>query len=129
MLRSMSTVRAFSGETYRTRQRSASAGPGSGARRSMHQKKAGSVLPLPVGADISVCWPAATDRQPPSWTSVGAGKAPENQARAAGENRSRTVGIGLSLLPRVGASKPEVAQQLLGAQVTPGGEDRLALLQ
>src|SRR5260370_23958346 len=63
----------------------------------MHQKKAASVLPLPVGADIRVCWPAATDRQPPSWTSVGAAKAPENQARAAGENRSRTVGIGSSL--------------------------------
>src|ERR1700694_1297069 len=95
----------------------------------MHQKKAANVLPLPVGADIQVCWPAATDRQPPSWTSVGAGKAPENQARAAGENRSRTVGIGLSLLPGAGASKPEVLQQLLGAQVAPGGKDRPAVLQ
>src|ERR1700694_6091992 len=79
----------------------------------MHQKKAANVLPLPVGADIQVCWPAATDRQPPSWTSVGAGKAPENQARAAGENRSRTVGIGFSLLPWSTQSKPELLEQLL----------------
>src|ERR1700674_1679889 len=127
--RSISTVRAFSGETYSTRQRSASAGTGCTASRSMHQKNAASVLPLPVGADIRVCCPAATDLQPPSWTSVGAGKAPANQARAAGENRSRTGGIGLSLLPRVGGSKPEVPQQLLGAQVAPGGENRPALLQ
>jgi hypothetical protein len=41
---------------------------------------------------------------------VGAAKAPENQARAAGENRSRPVGIGFSLLPRVRRSKPEVLQ-------------------
>src|SRR2546425_12495947 len=95
----------------------------------MHQRNAASVLPLPVGADIRVCWPAATDRQPPSWTSVGAGKAPENQTRAAGENRSRTVAIGLSVLPRVGASKAEVLQQLFPGQVAPGGEDRPALLQ
>src|SRR2546430_7609159 len=88
----------------------------------MHQRKAASVLPLPVGADIRVCWPAATDRQPPSWTSVGAGKAPENQARAAGENRSRTVGIGLSLLPRHTPSKLEVPQQLVRALMPAGGE-------
>src|ERR1700737_615558 len=119
----MSTVNAFRGETYSTRHRSASAGTGSFASWSMHQKKAASVLPLPVGADISVCWPSATERQPPSWTSVGAGKAPENQARAAGENRSRTVGIGLSLFTRCPASKPELLQRFLGAQVAPGGED------
>src|SRR6266481_5341794 len=66
----------------------------------MHQKKAASVLPLPVGADIRVCWPPATERQPPSWTSVGAWNAPENQARAAGENRSKTGGMDFSLSPR-----------------------------
>src|SRR6202171_1755675 len=116
-LRSISTVSAFRGETYSTRQRSASAGTGSFASWSMHQKKAASVLPLSVGADISVCCPAATERQPPSWTSVGAGKAPENQARAAGENRSKTVGIGFSLLPSAGRSKPERLEQLLWRQV------------
>jgi len=117
-LRSMSTVSALSGETYNTRQRSASAGTGSVANRSMHQKKAASVLPLPVGADIRVCWPAATDRQPPSWTSVGVGKAPENQARAAGENRSRTVVMGLSLLTSSRRSKPERAKQFLRRHMT-----------
>src|SRR2546428_12518957 len=114
-LRWMWTVSALSGETYNTRQRSASAGTGSVANRSIHQKKAASVLPLPVGADIRVCWPAATDRQPPSWTSVGAAKAPENQARAAGENRSRTVGIDLRLGARI--SKPERANQFPRRQV------------
>src|SRR2546428_9022712 len=87
----------------------------------MHQRNAASVLPLPVGADIRVCWPAATDRQPPSWTSVGAAKAPENQARAAGENRSRTVGIDLSLGARI--SKPERAKQFLRRQVPMGLKD------
>src|SRR5207249_5971314 len=100
------TVSALSGETYNTRQRSPSAGTASVANRSMHQKKAASVLPLPVGADIRVCWPAATDRQPPSWTAVGAENAPENQARAAGENRSRTVGMGISLCPAICPSNP-----------------------
>src|SRR5437870_4695188 len=125
----MSTVSAFSGDTYRTRHRSASGGVGSVARRSMHQKNAASVLPLPVGADISVCCPAATARQPPSWTSVGEANVLENQARAAGENRSRTEGMDLSLgcricvpclpysLPLVGegqggGSNVEPAQQL-----------------
>src|SRR5207248_11556630 len=128
-LRSMSTVSALSGETYNTRQRSASAGTGSVANRSMHQKKAASVLPLPVGADIRVCWPAATERQPPSWTSVGVGKAPENQARLAGENRSKTVGIGFSLLPGWSRSKPEVLEQFLWGHGAPGGEHCPTLLE
>src|SRR5438067_3812330 len=128
-LRSMSTVSALSGETANTRPRSPSAGTASVANRSMHQKKAASVLPLPVGADISVCWPAATDRQPPSWTSVGAENAPENQARAAGENMSRTVGMGLSLLPLPGRSKPERAKQVLGRQRSVGLKDRVSGLE
>src|SRR5260370_22974483 len=119
----MWTVSAFRGHTYSARHRSASGGTGSFASWSMHQKNAASVLPLPVGADISVCWPAATERQPPSWTSVGAGKAPENQARAAGENRSRTVGMDFSLLPWVRPSKPELLEQVLGRRVVIGCED------
>src|SRR5207237_10600158 len=47
---------------------------------------------------------------------VGAGKAPENQARAAGENRSKTVGIELSLGARI--SKPERAKQFLRCHVS-----------
>ena len=99
-LRSISTVSALSGETYSTRQRSRSAGTGSLANRSMHQRNAASVLPLPVGADISVWRPAATDSQPRSCTSVGALNALVNQARAAGENRSIAVGMQFSLLPQ-----------------------------
>src|SRR5438270_11699980 len=95
----------------------------------MHQKKAASVLPLPVGADIRVCWPPATERQPPSWTSVGAAKAPENQARPAGENRSRTACIGISLLPCWSPSKPEVLEQFLRGQGAAGGENGRTLLE
>src|SRR5947209_4813796 len=139
----MSTVSAFSGDTYSTRHRSASGGVGSVASRSMHQKNAARVLPLPVGADISVCCPAATARQPPSWTSVGEANVLENQARAAGENRSRTVGMDLSLGCRIsipaghihsplvgegqgGGSKVEPAQQLLRSQVAACREDGAA---
>src|SRR5207302_11446927 len=55
----------------------------------MHQKKAASVLPLPVGAVNSVWRPAATSRQPRSWTSVGAAKAARNHSRAGAEKRSK----------------------------------------
>src|SRR5438105_13706304 len=109
----------------------------------MHQKNAARVLPLPVGADISVCCPAATARQPPSWTSVGEANVLENQARAAGENRSRTEGMDLSLgcricvpclpysLPLVGegqggGSNVEPAQQFLRSQVAACREDGAA---
>src|SRR5438105_14536630 len=112
----------------------------------MHQKNAARVLPLPVGADISVCCPAATARQPPSWTSVGEANVLENQARAAGENRSRTEGMDLSLgcricvpclpysLPLVGegqggGSNVEPAQQLPRRQAQAGGEHRAAALE
>jgi hypothetical protein len=119
----MSTVSALSGDTYSTRHRSASGGVGSVASRSMHQKNAASVLPLPVGADISVCCPAATARQPPSWTSVGDANVLENQARAAGENRSSTVGMDLSLLPRLSQSKPESREEFLGRKIPARSED------
>ena len=99
-LRSMSTVRAFSGETYRTRQRSSSAGGGSPVKRSIAQRNAASVFPLPVGAHINVCRPPATARQPPSWTSVGLGNVALNQARAGTENSASTGAIRLSLRGR-----------------------------
>src|SRR5207237_9689257 len=87
-LRSTSTVSALSGETDSTRQRSASGGTGSAASRSRHHRKAASVLPLPVGAVISVCRPGATALQPRSWTSVGLAKVDSNQARAGALKRS-----------------------------------------
>ena len=61
---------------------------GDGARtsRSRHHRNAARVLPLPVGAWMSVCRPVEIDAQPPTCAGVGASKADSNQARTAGEN-------------------------------------------
>ena len=58
--------------------------------RSIDHKKAASVFPLPVGAQMRVCSPPAMCGQPSSWGLVGAGKDAANQARTAGENAART---------------------------------------
>lgn len=88
-LRSTSTARALSGDTYSTRQRFfASAGGGSAARRSSEARKAASVLPEPVGATTKTSLPSPMARQAPSCAAVGALKAPANQLRVAGENAS-----------------------------------------
>ena len=58
--------------------------------RSIDHKKAASVLPLPVGAQISVCSPAAMGGQPSSWGLVGSGKDAANHAPTAGENAAKT---------------------------------------
>ena len=47
------------------------AGAGSRPSRSRHQRKAARVLPLPVGAWISVWWPVAIAAQPSAWAWVG----------------------------------------------------------
>lgn len=87
--RSTSTARAFSGDTYSTRQRFlASAGGGADASRSREARKAASVLPEPVGATTSTSEPAPMAVQAPSCAAVGAVKAPVNQPRVAGENES-----------------------------------------
>ena len=59
-------------------------------RRSIEARNAVSVLPLPVGAQIRVCSPAAIGGQPSIWAGVGAGNDAANQARTAGENASST---------------------------------------
>ena len=56
----------------------------------MADRNAASVLPLPVGAQISVCAPAAMGGQPWTWAGVGSGKDVPNHARTAGENASST---------------------------------------
>ncbi len=85
-LRSTSTARAFSGETYSTRQRFlGSAGGGVEASWSRAARNAASVLPDPVGATTSTSEPAPMARQAPAWAAVGAEKAPVNQPRVAGE--------------------------------------------
>ena len=69
---SMSLDSAFSGETYTICVTSSSpeSSP-SRIRSSMHFRNAASVLPEPVGAEISVCFPCAIDSQPRAWASVG----------------------------------------------------------
>ena len=56
---------------------------------SIDQRKAARVLPDPVGATTSVCEPPEIDSQAAVWALVGLAKAPSNQARVAGRNRSR----------------------------------------
>jgi hypothetical protein len=56
----------------------------------MQTRKAASVLPVPVGAAISVSRPRAMVGQPCSWGSVGPrGKRRSNQARTAGWKTER----------------------------------------
>ena len=63
-LRSTSTASAFSGERYRTRQRASRGGTGANISRSRQARNAVSVLPVPVGARMSVDWPVAITGQP-----------------------------------------------------------------
>ena len=91
-LRSTSTARALSGETYRTRQRFfGSAGGGVEARSSSAARNAASVLPEPVGATTRTSEPSPIACQAPSCAAVGALKAPVNQLRVAGEKESSAV--------------------------------------
>jgi hypothetical protein len=62
---------------------------GPDASRSSVQRKAASVLPLPVGAWMRVCRPRAIAAQPSTWACVGAANELSNQARTAGENGAR----------------------------------------
>src|SRR3954468_6198268 len=87
-LRSTSTASAFSGETYRTRQRALFGGAGVNIRRLRHHRKAVSVLPLPVGARMRVDSPSAIAGQPSACGRVGASKAELNHMRVAGEKRA-----------------------------------------
>ena len=58
----------------------------------MAQRKAVSVLPLPVGARISVDSPRAMAGQPSVWGGVGASNEARNQSATAGWKRSNTFG-------------------------------------
>ena len=59
-------------------------GCGANIKRSRHHRKAVSVLPLPVGARISVDSPPAIAGQPSNCGRVGASNAAENHSRTAG---------------------------------------------
>ena len=78
----MSLLSAFSGEMYSTRVAPGSEAPDAKAFNA--QRKAVRVLPLPVGAVMTRCSPAAMRGQLRSCTSVGAGKRSLNQAATPG---------------------------------------------
>ena len=59
-------------------------------KRSIATRNAANVLPLPVGAAMSVCSPVVMCAKPRSCAAVAAGNVVVNHARTAGENRSRT---------------------------------------
>ena len=64
------------------------AGRGVLLSRSSAQRNAASVLPDPVGAEMSTCSPVAIAGQACVWTSVGPSNADANQSRTVGVNCS-----------------------------------------
>ena len=89
-LRSTSTARALSGETYSTRVPLVSGF--SCANRSIAHRNAASVLPDPVGAITRVLSPLAMADQAWACAGVGCTKVPANQLRVSGLNRSNAWG-------------------------------------
>ena len=63
-------------------------GAGGASRRSSAQRNAARVLPLPVGAWMSVCLPAAMAAQPPCCASVGRSNVLWNHSRTGALKRS-----------------------------------------
>ena len=56
--------------------------------RSRACRNAASVLPDPVGAMTSACWPVAIASQAPAWAAVGSAKEAVNHSRVGPESRS-----------------------------------------
>ena len=83
---STSNARARSGEMYSTRVHCFAGGGGVVQRRSIDDRKAVRVLPLPVGAQMSVCSPSTMCGQPCTWAGVGSG----NEAGTRRERPART---------------------------------------
>ena len=101
-----------------------SPGRGSRARRSIPQRKLASVLPEPVGAQISVWAPPEIAFQPPACAGVGPSKEASNQRRtgalngASGSDSAVCFRLGgqptdLTHLPR-GAAQPAVSRRAAG---------------
>ena len=84
---SISTASARSGDTYSTRVAPVpdTAACPADMSRSMAHRNAASVLPVPVGAQISVWPPAAMCGQPSACGAVGAANVDANQARVGSE--------------------------------------------
>ncbi len=89
----MSLPSAFSGETYSTSVRLVSV-PSAACRtsRSMQARNAASVLPDPVGAEISVLRPARMGGQPSVCGSVGVPNRWTNHSRTIGWHQPSAVG-------------------------------------
>ena len=83
---STSKARARNGEMYRTRVRAFGSAGAVVTNRSIEARNAVRVLPLPVGAQTSVCPPPRMAGQPCTWAAVGSGKDVANHSRTAGEN-------------------------------------------
>ena len=76
---------------------------GSRASRSIPQRNAASVLPEPVGAQISVLAPVAIAGQPAACAGVGPSKERSNQARVRSLNAARG---SVAWVVSVGGSQP-----------------------
>ena len=89
---------------------------GSATKRSSAHRKAASVLPEPVGAEMSACRPEAIAGQACAWAGVGSAKARANQSRTCGVNAARA-----------GCATPAVrtSEALSWARVTPGSVRRV----
>ena len=72
-------------------------GGSSTSSRSRHQRNAASVLPLPVGAQMSVCSPAAMAGQPRAWASVGPSNEASNHSRVAAAKGASGSAVGRGL--------------------------------
>src|SRR3954469_8582606 len=86
----------------------------------MPHRNAASVLPDPVGAEMSTCSPEAIAGHACSWAGVGAANAAANQSRTAGENWSSAIDFrvrraatpGLSVSDAPGRSGTEREREL-----------------
>src|ERR1700761_3662810 len=84
----------------------------SGTVRSMclsrHQRKAVSVLPVPVGARMSVDSPRAMAGQPSRWGAGGCWKAARNQAAVMGwKSASAASPVAAGSAPGLGSTRPD----------------------
>src|SRR3954454_17977042 len=105
---------ALSGETYKTRsRRCGSSGSGSAISPAVHPTKAPSVLPEPVGAQMSACSPAAIAGQPSACAAVGSAKDEPNQLRVGSLKEARGSG-------RRAGTAPSIERLFAAQRLAPG---------
>src|ERR1700739_1792400 len=97
-LRSTSTARAFSGETYTILHPFFSSLTSCSISRSRHHRNAVSVLPVPVGARMRALSPRAMTGQPNLWGAVGASNTARNHSVVTGWKQAKAsvseIGLG-----------------------------------